>query len=96
MTTPRRARDRLSAGTPGWPGIRSRTGHALLLMAVLAPMPTGTVVRTFAWMTLLSDKGVINQTLISLGVISQPLKLMLQRDRHRWSSSSTSTSGSWC
>ena len=37
---------------------------------------TGIVVRTFAWMTLLSDKGVINQTLISLGLISQPLKLM--------------------
>ncbi|OAF10592.1 ABC transporter permease [Bradyrhizobium centrolobii] len=56
--------------------IKSRTGHALLLMAVLAPMLTGIVVRTFAWMTLLSDKGVINQTLISLGLISQPLKLM--------------------
>ena len=56
--------------------IKSRTGHALLLMAVLAPMLTGIVVRTFAWMTLLSDKGVVNQTLMSLGVISQPLKLM--------------------
>ncbi|MDA9487925.1 ABC transporter permease [Bradyrhizobium sp. CCBAU 11361] len=56
--------------------IKSRTGHALLLMAVLAPMLTGIVVRTFAWMTLLSDKGVVNQTLMSLGVVSQPLKLM--------------------
>jgi putative spermidine/putrescine transport system permease protein len=56
--------------------IKSRAGHALLLMAVLAPMLTGIVVRTFAWMTLLSDKGVINQTLISFGLISQPLKLM--------------------
>ncbi|MBW7969782.1 ABC transporter permease [Bradyrhizobium sp. BR 10289] len=56
--------------------IKSRTGHALLLMAVLAPMLTGIVVRTFAWMTLLSDKGVVNQTLMSLGLISQPLKLM--------------------
>jgi putative spermidine/putrescine transport system permease protein len=56
--------------------IKSRTGHALLLMAVLAPMLTGIVVRTFAWMTLLSDKGVINETLLSLGLISQPLKLM--------------------
>jgi putative spermidine/putrescine transport system permease protein len=27
-------------------------------------------------MTLLSDKGVVNQTLMSLGVIGQPLKLM--------------------
>ena len=56
--------------------IKSRTGHALLLMAVLAPMLTGIVVRTFAWMTLLSDKGVVNQTLMSLGLIVQPLKLM--------------------
>lgn len=56
--------------------IKSRTGHALLLMAVLAPMLTGIVVRTFAWMTLLSDKGVINQTLMSMGLISQPLHLM--------------------
>jgi putative spermidine/putrescine transport system permease protein len=56
--------------------IKSRAGHALLLMAMLAPMLTGIVVRTFAWMALLSDKGVVNQTLISLGLISQPLKLM--------------------
>jgi putative spermidine/putrescine transport system permease protein len=56
--------------------IKSRAGHALLLMAVLAPMLTGIVVRTFAWMTLLSDKGVINQTLISAGLIEKPLQLM--------------------
>ena len=56
--------------------IKSRTGHALLLMAVLAPMLTGIVVRTFAWMTLLSDKGVINQILLSLGLVTKPLQLM--------------------
>jgi putative spermidine/putrescine transport system permease protein len=56
--------------------IKSRAGHALLLMAVLAPMLTGIVVRTFAWMTLLSDKGVINQILISAGLITKPLPLM--------------------
>jgi len=56
--------------------IKSRAGHALLLMAVLAPMLTGIVVRTFAWMTLLSDKGVINQILMSAGLITKPLPLM--------------------
>ena len=56
--------------------IRSRTAHALLLMAVLAPMLTGIVVRTFAWMTLLSDKGVINQLLQQAGLASRPLQLM--------------------
>jgi putative spermidine/putrescine transport system permease protein len=55
---------------------RSRVGHALLLMAVIAPMLTGIVVRTFAWMTLLQDKGVINTMLISLGVTDKPLHLM--------------------
>lgn len=56
--------------------IHSRTGHALLLMAVIAPMLTGIVVRTFAWMTLLQDRGVINVTLMSWGLTDHPLKLM--------------------
>ena len=42
--------------------MHSRVGHALLLMAVIAPLLTGIVVRTFAWMTLLGDRGVINIT----------------------------------
>ncbi|MFW5868299.1 MAG: ABC transporter permease [Armatimonadota bacterium] len=56
--------------------VRSRLTHALLLMAVLTPMLTGIVVRTFAWITILSDRGVINATLIDLGLIEQPLRLM--------------------
>ena len=56
--------------------MHSRVGHALLLMAVIAPMLTGIVVRTFAWMTLLQDQGVINTTLIGLGWTDRPLKLM--------------------
>jgi putative spermidine/putrescine transport system permease protein len=56
--------------------MRSRLGHALLLMAVIAPMLTGVVVRTFAWMTILSDRGVINATLMGLGLSTAPLPLM--------------------
>ena len=56
--------------------MKSRLGHALLLMAVIAPMLTGIVVRTFAWMTILQDKGVMNTTLIGLGLIEKPLPLM--------------------
>lgn len=56
--------------------LHSRLGHALVLMAVIAPMLTGIVVRTFAWMTILQDKGVINTTLIAWGVIEAPLPLM--------------------
>lgn len=54
----------------------SRLGHALLLMAVIAPMLTGIVVRTFAWMTLLQDRGVINTTLMAWGWTEQPIRLM--------------------
>jgi putative spermidine/putrescine transport system permease protein len=56
--------------------MRSRLGHALLLMALIAPLLTGIVVRTFAWMTLLGDRGVINTTLQWLGAIERPLPLM--------------------
>jgi putative spermidine/putrescine transport system permease protein len=56
--------------------MQSRLGHALVLMAVIAPMLTGIVVRTFAWMTILQDKGVINTLLIQWGVIEKPLPLM--------------------
>ncbi len=56
--------------------MQSRLGHALALMAVIAPLLTGIVVRTFAWMTILQDKGVINTTLASLGLIEKPLPLM--------------------
>jgi len=56
--------------------MQSRLGHALVLMAVIAPMLTGIVVRTFAWMTILQDKGVINTTLMLWGLIEKPLPLM--------------------
>ena len=56
--------------------MHSRLGHALLLMAVIAPLLTGIVVRTFAWMTVLGDRGVINVTLQSFGLIEKPLPLM--------------------
>jgi putative spermidine/putrescine transport system permease protein len=56
--------------------MQSRIGHSLVLMAVIAPLLTGIVVRTFAWMSILQDKGVINTLLLQWGVIGKPLPLM--------------------
>jgi putative spermidine/putrescine transport system permease protein len=56
--------------------MHSRVGHALLLMAVIAPLLTGIVVRTFAWMTVLGDRGVINITAQWLGLTGKPWPLM--------------------
>ena len=55
--------------------IRSKNLRTLMLMAVLSPMLIGIVIRTYAWMTLLPDQGVIDSTLKNLGLITG-LKLM--------------------
>jgi mannopine transport system permease protein len=49
---------------------------AILAAAVLLPLWTSVLVRTYAWVVLLQKNGVINQSLLSLGVIEQPLKLL--------------------
>lgn len=50
--------------------------RGLLMLAVMTPMLTGIVVRTYAWMTILSDSGVINSILMGLHLTSAPLRLM--------------------
>jgi len=55
---------------------RSKTIRTLMLMAVLSPMLIGIVVRTYAWMTILSDQGVVNSTLMEWGWIAKPIHLM--------------------
>ncbi|WJF91440.1 ABC transporter permease subunit [Paraburkholderia bonniea] len=47
-----------------------------LLFWVLLSFWTSFLVRTFAWVVLLGRNGVINHTLMSLGIISQPLDLL--------------------
>lgn len=45
----------------------------LLLFIVVLPLLTSVVVRTFAWIAILSREGVINQTLLGLGLSPVPL-----------------------
>jgi mannopine transport system permease protein len=49
---------------------------AILVASVLLPLWTSVLVRTYAWMVLLQKNGVINQLLMSSGVIGEPLKLL--------------------
>jgi putative spermidine/putrescine transport system permease protein/spermidine/putrescine transport system permease protein len=46
------------------------------LVFVILPLWTSVLVRTYAWLVLLQRKGVINETLIGLGVIDEPLRLV--------------------
>ncbi|MBV15647.1 MAG: ABC transporter permease [Euryarchaeota archaeon] len=48
----------------------------LMLILVLLPFWTSLLVRTSAWKVLLQNKGIINESLLSIGVINEPLPLM--------------------
>lgn len=45
-----------------------------LLLAVL-PFWTSYVVRSYSWLLVLAEKGVVNNALLSLGLVSEPLQL---------------------
>jgi ABC-type spermidine/putrescine transport system permease subunit I len=45
------------------------------LLCVLLPFWTAVLVRTYAWTILLQNKGIINNTLINMGLIDGPLQL---------------------
>jgi len=49
---------------------------SILMAVVLVPFWTSILIRSYAWMVLLGRKGIINELLISVGLLSQPLKLL--------------------
>ena len=48
---------------------------AILMIFVLVPFWTSVLVRTYAWLVLLQRKGIINSTLMNIGIIDEPLQL---------------------
>ena len=57
----------------------SGTSRSVLLMLIVLPFWTSFLLRVYAWIGLLKHNGVINNILMYLGVIHQPLT-MLQTD----------------
>jgi len=55
---------------------RGSKWKSTLLVLVILPFWTSTLVRTYAWMTILRTEGIVNTLLISLGIIQNPLKLL--------------------
>ncbi len=47
-----------------------------LTMLVIFPMLLNLVVRSFGWMVLLANRGLVNNLLMDWGLIEQPIKLM--------------------
>ncbi|MDO9503490.1 ABC transporter permease [Falsiroseomonas sp.] len=46
------------------------------ILAVLVPLWISVLVRAFAWVTLLRRQGLVNETLMSTGLITEPLQLV--------------------
>ncbi|WP_417480602.1 ABC transporter permease [Maricaulis maris] len=48
----------------------------LILVLTIAPLLTSGIVRTYAWMVILGARGILNHSLIGIGVIDRPLRIM--------------------
>ncbi|GGE14895.1 putative spermidine/putrescine transport system permease protein [Gemmobacter megaterium] len=55
--------------------VASRGWSTLILALVMLPFWTSVLVRTYAWLVVLQRRGIINTTLLNLGVIDAPLSL---------------------
>lgn len=56
---------------------RAKKKHrTLLLLLVILPFWTNSLVRTYAWIILLRTEGVINAILLKIGLISAPLEML--------------------
>jgi putative spermidine/putrescine transport system permease protein len=48
----------------------------VLIFIIVLPLLLSVVVRTFAWIVVLGREGMVNQVLLGLGIISEPLRLL--------------------
>ena len=53
-----------------------RNWRGLLLLLVILPFWTSFLIRVYAWIGLLKGNGIINNALLALGLIDQPLTLL--------------------
>lgn len=50
--------------------------RALFLIVILGPLLISVVVRTLGWAILFGNNGLINSAMISLGIVSEPVRLL--------------------
>lgn len=58
-----------------WLATRPKKWRNALLLLLMIPFWTNFLIRTYAWILILQDTGLINQSLLGLGIISQPLHI---------------------
>lgn len=56
--------------------VRSQKLLVAAYIIIFSPLLVSVVVRVYGWLLLLSDSGVINQILLSLGLVQEPVRLI--------------------
>ena len=54
-------------------------GVSIVVLSIVLPYFTSIIVRTFSWMVLLGEHGLVNDILLATGLIHEPLSLMYNR-----------------
>ena len=54
----------------------SRKWQIILVVAIVMPYWTNFLVRTYAWLVLLNNEGIINKFLERIGLINQPIEML--------------------
>ncbi|MDF2995448.1 MAG: binding-protein-dependent transport system inner rane component [Xanthobacteraceae bacterium] len=60
--------------------IRSATTQMVLFLVCTIPFLTSNIIRMISWIPFLGRNGLLNQTLMSMGLINQPLEFLLFSD----------------
>jgi len=54
-------------------------GVTIVVLSIVLPYFTSVIVRTFSWMVLLGEHGLVNNVLLATGLVNEPLSLMYNR-----------------
>lgn len=56
--------------------VRSRMARRICYILVIMPLFTSNIVRSFGWMILLGRQGLVNTTLMALGLTDRPMQIL--------------------
>ncbi|WP_439613472.1 ABC transporter permease [Reyranella sp.] len=56
--------------------LRNRSAKTLLVLAIVIPLLMGNAARAAGWMVLLADKGLVNEALIHIGILTDPVRIL--------------------
>lgn len=56
--------------------LKNKLAKRIAYVIIISPIFTSAVVRSFGWIVILGNNGLINQTLLKLGLVDQPIQLL--------------------